>query len=294
MQEKPQLESIKQCLSELSGELTEIGEGGFKVVFRGSIAGKNEAIKVAFIPSDKDDESVEDESTSRLMREISTLSRCSSPFLVKLGKVTPAKHKIEGKNYIIYSEEFLEGRDLRQFIKEKYKPDISELRVLAKCLLLAVKEMWSMNLVHRDIKPDNIVKTEDPERNFVLLDLGIAFSVGGTRLTRNSLNMPGTLYYLAPEMLAPKFRDNFDYRADLYTIGLTLYEYASGIQPFAKQCDGNPYTTLYRIKNVKPDRLKVLRKDLPIEFCDLVDQLIKKRPALRPANIDALLREMEG
>jgi len=81
--------------------------------------------------------------------------------------------------------------------------------------------------------------------------MGIAFVVGGTRLTLDSRDVPGTLYYIAPEMLDTNFRQSLDYRADLYTIGLTLYEYATGMNPFARR-DEAQYTTLYRIKHDTP------------------------------------------
>jgi serine/threonine-protein kinase len=149
-----------------------------------------------------------------------------------------------------------------------------------------------MNVIHRDIKPDNIIKTDDPVRPYVLLDLGIAFQIGGTRITRNSARIPGTLYYIAPEMLDQGFRQNLDYRADLYTVGLTLYEFASGDNPFAHSGDPQ-FTTLYRIKTQRPKPLRELRSDLPAEVCRLIDQLMRKLPALRPANLDQLIKEME-
>jgi len=163
---------------------------------------------------------------------------------------------------------------------------------LGVCLLKAVLELASMNVIHRDIKPDNIIRTKDPMRPYVLLDLGIAFRIGGTGITRNSARIPGTLYYIAPEMLDQGFRQNLDYRADLYTIALTLYEFASGDNPFAHRGDPQ-FTTLYRIKTQRPKPLWDLRSDLPAELCSVIDQLMRKLPALRPANFDQLIREME-
>jgi eukaryotic-like serine/threonine-protein kinase len=130
-------------------------------------------------------------------------------------------------------------------------------------------------------------------RYFVLLDLGIAFQIGGTLLTRDSTRIPGTLYYIAPEMLDQKFRQNLDYRADLYTVALTLYEFASCDNPFAHRTDPQ-FTTLYRIKTEKPKALHALRNDLPMPFCKLIDQLLRKIPALRPANLENLIRQMEA
>ena len=98
---------------------------------------------------------------------------------------------------------------------------------------------------------------------------------------------------IAPEMLDTNFRQSLDYRADLYTIGLTLYEYATGMNPFARR-DEAQYTTLYRIKHDTPQPLSTLRPDLDITFCRLIDQFIKKLPALRPANLANLINRMES
>lgn len=148
-------------------------------------------------------------------------------------------------------------------------------------------------VVHRDIKPDNVMKTNLVDRPHVLLDLGIAFHVGGTPITQDAGRIPGTPYYLAPEMLDAGFRQNLDHRADLYTIGLTLYEFATGVNPF-KDASPPKFTTLYRIKTLQPKPLQECRPDLPPDFCALVDQLMKKIPALRPAHIPTLLKRLEG
>ena len=70
------------------------------------------------------------------------------------------------------------------------------------------------------------------------------------------MNIPGTLYYLAPEMLRRGFRQNIDYRADLYAIALTAYEYSSGINPFRR--GDAVYTTMTRIAKDKPEPLDEL------------------------------------
>lgn len=127
----------------------------------------------------------------------------------------------------------------------------------------------------------------------MLLDLGLAFKSGGTNLTLDTRHIPGTIYYIAPEMLESGFRENLDYRADLYTIGLTLYEYASGINPFKNKDDGQ-FNTMYKIKTENPAPLKNLRSDLSVNFCIIVDNLLKKLPALRPANIGLLIKKLEA
>tara|TARA_R110002124_G_C8950160_1_gene513273 strand:- start:2269 stop:2511 length:243 start_codon:yes stop_codon:yes gene_type:complete len=80
-----------------------------------------------------------------------------------------------------------------------------------------------MNIVHRDIKPLNIIKTGKKGREFVLIDLGIAFYLSGTNFTRDSNKVPGSAPYLAPEFFKPNFRERMDFRSDLYNVGLTIY-----------------------------------------------------------------------
>ena len=292
MIDKPDIQKINIIVPEASN-LEEIGSGGFKVVYKALIKDKTEAVKLVQIPSDENDADVRDENLRRIVREIDILKRATSPYLVKLGSIEPRPCEIDGIEYVIYSEEYIAGKNLRQMIQADYIPKKDELVELAICLLDAIRDLSGLNVIHRDIKPDNIIITNDPERPYILLDLGIAFHIGGTRLTRDSGRIPGTLYYLAPEMLDQNFRQNLDYRADLYTIALTLYEFASGDNPFANASDPQ-FTTLYRIKTHKPKPLKELRDDLPDSLCKLIDQLMRKVPALRPANIDKLINQMEA
>lgn len=291
MKQKPELVTLQNALPEIEIH-EEIASGGFKAVYKADIEGRTEALKLVYIPVDPDDESVREENRKRIFREINILNRCQSSNIVKLGSIQPRELTIDKENYVAYSEELIRGDSLRQLIKSDYQPDFNELRTLFLALLTIIKELSSHNIIHRDIKPDNIIKTNDKNRPFVLLDFGIAFQIGGTFLTVHSRHVPGTLYYIAPEMLDPGFRQSLDYRADLYAVGLALYEYASRDNPYARK-EEDPFTTLYRIKTAKPKPLRDLCPDLPKSFCDLIDILMKKLPALRPANIDSLIRKVK-
>jgi eukaryotic-like serine/threonine-protein kinase len=200
MIDKPDIAQVQQVVQE-AANLEEIGSGGYKIVYKALVGGKTEAVKLVQIPGDASDETIRDENLRRIERELAILSRCKSPYLVKLGSIAPHTCKIDRSEYTVYSEEYLSGDSLREMILKDYKPTREELSELGLCLLKAVLELVSMNVIHRDIKPENIIKTHDPVRPYVLLDLGIAFQIGGTPITRNSARIPGTLYYIAPEML---------------------------------------------------------------------------------------------
>jgi serine/threonine protein kinase len=276
-------------------------KGGFKIFYPARKSdGTREALKLAYIPSFADSEArlrpiLRDECERRFEREIDLLSKSTCPYIVKLGGLAPSVVTIAGHGFVAYSEELLLGEDLQVRLQIAPLPNEAELRVLALCLISAIRDLWfNLNTVHRDIKPQNIIKTGNDQRPFVLLDLGLAFSTYDSALTVDpSQRIPGTTRYLAPEMFKASFRESLDYRSDLYTTGVTLYEYASGHHPLARDRE-DLMETLSRIINVIPEPLENVRKDLSNELTSLVNQLLKKIPALRPSNLDMLRRTLEA
>lgn len=274
--------------------LHEIGAGGFKTVYRAICNGSDEVIKVISIPraDDPDLEKFREECLGRVRREVEILRQCQSPFLVKLASLPLEAHEVNEDLYAIYSEELLDGPDLWKLIRTKAPlPSEEEAKLLINCLLRAIQEIWSLRYIHRDIKPANVIKLDDPKRPFVLIDLGIAFGLLETGLTYNAAfrDPPATFRYLAPEMANPAFRTNIDYRSDLYTAALTVFEFASGRHPIAKDSD-DLVRTVTRALHDAPLPLQKLRPEYSQEFCGLIDQLLKKKPSLRPANLDRLIQ----
>jgi serine/threonine-protein kinase len=291
MEHIPDINRLKSELEKIKN-LTFVTQGGFKAVYKGTYRGETEAIKVVWIPRDSNGEDLRDEIVGRVSREIEALRKIETPFIVRLGTFQPQLFKIGEYEYLIYSEEFLDGESLRSKLQQNHTPDITELKALAVSLFEAIRILKGHDIIHRDIKPDNIIALQDNARPFVILDLGIAFKLHGSALTRHPMYRPGTLPYMAPEMFNPHFRDTLDYRSDLYSAGVTIYEYASGKHPIAKRGEDD-YTTMYRIVKVAPAPLSSHRPDIPPKFCRIVDQLIKKLPALRPSVINALSKQME-
>lgn len=297
-----EIEEIRKFFNNYTN-LQYVDRGGFKLVYKGTRGDKNEAIKIFVLPNENEiyapDELKEEfleEAKKRIIRELQILEKSTSPYIVKLGSLKPMEGKIGDKKFICYSEEFLEGENLAKLIQKKYVPSDKELIDLLISLIKAIENLWvEFKAVHRDIKPLNIIKTINTERPFVLLDLGIAYIINETPLTVDPNNRlpPGTTKYLAPEMLSPSFRGNLDYRSDLYTIGISVYEYAANIHPLAKHGD-DLILTLSRIVNEKPKPLQDYRSDLSNEICDFINQLFKKLVALRPTNIQSLIKKLEG
>jgi len=268
------------------------------VVYRAVIHGEPEALKLVKIPQTQNTgeaEAFRKEMIGRVRREIEALAKCQRPEIVKLGQIPATDIMIQNEDYIAYTEEFLEGKNLGEVIAAKEaKPDEKELRTLFISLLVAIKELWAHGYVHRDIKPLNVIRHNKPDRPFVLLDLGIAFSIRETALTFNpDERIVASFRYLAPEMMSFGFRESLDYRSDLYTTALTVFEYAAQQHPLAHSQD-DMMRTISRALRQPPTPLKQARPDLSDFLCQTVDQMLKKKPALRPANLNLLITQLQN
>jgi serine/threonine-protein kinase len=289
----PDAERLSACLNAVE-DLQFVARGGFKVVFRGTVEGRTEAVKVIYLPGEA--EGVAPELTAQLVararREIAALGECESPALVKLGSLDPEMVVVDGMNYLAYSEEFLPGEPLSQAVTQPPSTNYPELWTVFSDLLLLIEELSLKGYLHRDIKPANIMATGSPDRPYVALDMGIAYKMDATQLTQG-VTPPGTTRYMPPELLQPGYKDVMDFRCDVYSLGLSVYELASGVHPYAPYPEQES-ATVYRIMNVKPDRLETLRPDLPPHFCQIVDRCMRKKIALRYGRIDLLKQEVEG
>jgi serine/threonine protein kinase len=296
--EPPSNDSVQTAFPQIQS-ITLIDTGGFKAVYRVTVNSKEEAFKLVAIPSffgNPDAESLRKEMIGRVRREVAALARCAGPETVKLGSMPLTDVKIGDANFVGYSEEFLAGNDLWKILNSGIpKPSESELKLLFATLLKGIRELWTNGYIHRDIKPKNVMKLDNPQRQFVLLDLGIAFSIQDTALTANPVErMPLATYrYLAPEMMNPNFRDTIDYRSDLYTAAMTVFEYGAQRHPLAQGHD-DMMRTISRALRQPAKPLGELRPDLSNDFCQTIDQMLKKKPALRPANLNSLINRMEG
>ena len=271
-----------------------VARGGFKAVFRATDrAGLQEAVKAIFIPAEADGYVREqiDQLVARAQREIDALALCTAPCIVKLGSRRPSLQPLGGHTYLIYSEEFVGGEALSTMIGRLPPPDHQTVHAVFSFLLDVIAEMIRIQHLHRDIKPANIMVTGQANRPYVILDMGIAYKMHGTQLTQGN-GPPGTLRYMAPELFSPNYKDVMDFRCDLYSAGLTVYELAAGWNPFAPRPE-NDRVTQYRIMNERPPALETVRADLPPRLCRLVDRCIKKNPALRYSQIEQLCRELQ-
>ena len=206
-----------------------LGKGGQKTVFRAEIDGQPYALKLALLPQEVDSEEAQfADVTARASREVEIMRDCMSPYVVKLGPIGLSFIEIDDVKLLYFTEELIEGDSLRAVLDQERQLDPASVVRLGIQIAQAITELWSLGKIHRDIKPGNIMRRISGD--FVLLDAGLAFDVVGESLSAGFL--VGTLPYFSPEQFDYSSRRVLDFRSDLFSLGVTLYETAGGVHPF--------------------------------------------------------------
>ena len=273
-------------------------EGGQKIVFPCTIADERYALKVMLtnpLASGEISEDIStdifDEVTARARREVEIMSQCNSPHIVKIGPLPLTAAEIRGQSVIYFTEEWIEGQDLRTIIRnEDYLPLVQVLQ-LGKHITNAVKVLWSMAKIHRDIKPGNIMR-RDVDDEFVLLDMGLAFDITDMSLTRLGV-VVGTPIYFSPEQTNFTIKRQMDFRSDLFSLGIVLYEAATGRHPFWTP-GRTSQEALAGILAVTPSPPSVIRPEIPVQLDEVIMRLLAKRPHMRYRTCDQLVDALDA
>jgi len=276
-------------------DVQEVDRGGQKIVFSGIIDGRKYALKfMAPNPSQVGGQNSEylDDVTSRAQREVETMQQCSTPHLVNMGPIGLNATDIVGDPIIYFSEVFVEGENLRSSLQSKGVFSIFELVRLAFHMSEAIKAIWQFSKIHRDIKPGNIMRRRD-NGDFVLLDMGLVFDLQDESL---SVGPVGTPLYFSPEQMDfNNRRMTMNFRSDLFSLGIVMYEMATGKHPFIEGAR-TTWEVFGNISSATPRSPKELRPELSEKLSDIIIRLLAKRPALRYRSIELFqraLREVE-
>lgn len=266
--------------------------GGQKHVYRCTTAADTYALKVIPLQQPPGQPPTDPQVLiARVEREVDTLAACNLPHLVKLGPISLASAVIAGVDCVYYSEEWIEGIDLGELLRNTGPLSVDMLVCLAEHITKAIDAIRLADKVHRDIKPGNIMRRTSTD-DFVLLDLGLAFDRYDISLTAAGF-APGTFPYFSPEQCDSSQKRSLDFRSDLFALGVVLYEVATGQHPFYSP-GMSSQVTMQRIMRFSPPMPSTLRTGLPKRLEEVIVKLIQKERYLRYTSCHKVLRALSA
>ena len=246
-----------------------LGDGGFAAVFRCREAslGRDVAIKVLDL-----DRSPDPSLAERFVREAQLIAQLEHPSIVPIYKVGRRTDVL----YIVMR--CVDGPSLRQVLEQNRRLSVSDAARIARQVADALAYAHGEGVVHRDIKPDNILI--DHKTGVVLVtDFGIAKAAQAAKAGSGPLTTEGmvigTPQYMSPEQAAG---DPVDGRSDIYSLGVVLYQMLVGEPPFDGESSAS---VLAKQLTVPPPPLRRARGDVPPELAEIVGRTLEKDPARR-------------
>lgn len=247
----------------------QLGSGGAGTIYRAydTLLDRNVAVKL-LAP-----QGLGSQGQARLLREAQAAARLNHPNIVSIYDAGEA----EGAAFIIM--ELVEGASLHE-----QPPDgLEQTLVIFHQVCAALEHAHRHGIVHRDLKPENVLLSKSGEVK--LADFGLARPVA-SRLTFEG-EITGTVFYMAPEQALGQ---EVNQRADLYSLGVMLYEALTGQLPFTGD---NPITVITQHLYAPPVPPRVHSPNLPPELDSLILQLLSKTPNERPASAGEVLRKLQ-
>lgn len=255
----------------------ELGGGGMARVFlvRDETLGRDITVKV--LPP----ELAEGVSAERFAREIRTIAQLQHPHIVPV----LSAGALDGLPF--YTMPYVSGQSARGLLSGGATIPLRRVVEILRDVAKALEWSHKHGVVHRDIKPDNILLTDNAA---AVCDFGIAKAVSASRTPSRAPTLTGvgisigTPAYMAPEQVLAD--TDADHRADLYSFGATAYELLTGHPPFA----GRPAASLLRAQITEaPASLLAKRSDVPLALAQLVMRCLSKEPSGRPASAAEIL-----
>ena len=269
------LAAVQQALGDLYTLERELGRGGGARVFLArSRAGEEVALKVLH------PELAVTVAADRFLREVRLASRLDHPNIAQL------LDSGERDWVVYYAMTYCPGPTLREGLTRARHLPADDVMRLARDLLSALEHAHERNIVHRDVKPENIVVSGG---RTVLLDFGIAKAIADSaseHLTRSGVAL-GTCTYMSPEQI--RGLREIDHRSDLYSLACVLFESLAGRPPFVHKVEG---IVLQKHLNEAPPPVESLRLETPPALAAAIARALEKEPADRYPSAAAMLEAL--
>lgn len=255
--------------------LEEIGQGGFGTVFRAHDTQLDRMVAIKFPRAER----LTGEFRERFMREARTAAQLRHPYIASVYDV------VETDDTVGLVSNFIYGMTLTEWMRRR-RLTIDESVELVRHIARSVQAAHQLGIVHRDIKPDNILL--DVEGKPHITDFGLAKRQGMEETLTLDGQVIGTLSYMAPEQAEGRINAH-DFRTDTYALGVLLYELLSGTRPFVGQLK----KVLHEIQFRVPKSVGEWNTQVPVDLQTICHKAIAKLPADRYQTADALAEDLE-
>jgi serine/threonine-protein kinase len=240
-----------------------VGEGGMGMVYKAQDTVLDRTVALKVLPPHL---TQNPDFMHRFRTEAYAQARLQHPNIVTLYSV------LEVPAGFVLVMEYVQGRTLREHIQGEGPLAPAEAARIFEQALQGAAYAHHMGVVHRDLKPDNIFLTHKQEVK--IMDFGVAKIIDSKEPTR-SRSMVGTLLYISPEQINGR---DADFRSDVYTLGIGLFEAVTGRLPFERRTD---YGLMHAHVLEKPPHPRRLKRDLPKELEKVILRAIEKEPDRR-------------
>jgi serine/threonine protein kinase len=259
-------------------ELTElVGTGGMSSVYKAhdTLLERNVALKILHDHYSDDDEFVE-----RFRREARAVAQLSHPNIVTVID----RGESGGRQFIVF--EYIDGENLKELLVRSGRLPVERALELSLEVARGLAFAHDHGLVHRDVKPQNVLLNGDGKAK--VTDFGIARSRDVEQGMTQTGTVLGTSNYIAPEQATGQPVDS---QTDVYSLGVVLYELLAGDVPFP----GESFVSVaMRHVNEPPPNLLDVRRDVPLRVATAVDRALEKDPRQRFPSMDAFAVELEA
>ena len=256
--------------------LEKIGSGGMGIVYKAQDLKLDRFVALKFLPPHLT--SSEDEK-QRFIHEAKAASALQHNNICNIHEIDETE---DGQLFICM--DYYEGDTLDKKIKEKPLP-IEEAIDISIQIAQGLAKAHEKDIVHRDIKPANIMLTSDGVVK--ILDFGLAKLSTQTKLTKESTTL-GTVSYMSPEQAKG---EEVDYRTDIWSLGVILYEMLTGQLPFKGEYES---AVIYSILNDTQEPVTGLRSGVPMELERIINKCLQKNPEDRYQHVDELIVDLRS
>lgn len=262
--------------------LAKLGQGGMGTVYKARQIALDRVAAVKVLPPQL---GCDEDFIARFSREAAAAAQLSHPNIVQ---VYAAGMQDDLRYFVM---EFVDGENVQQRLKRKGRIPADEALAICMYVIHGLDYAWQRSkLIHRDIKPDNIFLSSAGEVK--LGDLGLAKTVSGPHsgLTLTGSYM-GTPYFISPEQA--RGLKSIDFRADIYSLGCTLFHMVTGHLPYEPAEGDNALTLMFKHVNEPVPNIHQVWPECPASMAKLITRMIKKKPEDRFASYDDLIAAMK-